>query len=491
MMQSLGLNAVTIVSFLILARLISTKDMGIWAILLLIVASCQAFATWFAPAVTKFVAENASKRPRAAAAAFYQALRLTSLTYLPIVAAVYLGASFIASKVIGDISYAPLFRVLAIDVFFSAGVLPIVTAALLGIQMFRETAAISLIVQGFVRQSIVISLILLMKNLVGLVIGGLVADVATVFIYLALAVRALGAPRFDFSLTKLFGFSFPLELSQITSFAQAWFDRALLVAFVPLTLLGIYNVALTAFGVLTGVSGSIANMLFPAYSSIPNKAESLNRMREAIRLAIRYASFTLVPLALGLLATAKPALTLLVGESYVGGYLPLGILCGAFALTAFATALGPVLLALEETRLYALVTAVTTLIGLGAAVALLPTWGIIGASASRALTTTLVAILTLLILKRRIALRLDLQAISKPLVAGTTMVGVLVVVQIVNYSKFLLPLYLLIGAITYVVLLRLLRAVDSTDLYLLQRFLGTRLSLLGRILGWILLAGDT
>ena len=488
MIQSLGLNAVTVVSFIILARIISTKDMGIWAILLLVNAACQAFATWFAPAVTKYVAENISEKPKVAAAAFYQSIRVTIFMYLPIVAAIYLGANFITSKILGDVSYALLFRVLALDVFFWAGALPMVTAALLGLKMFREIASISLVVQGFLRQSLVILLVIFMKNILGLVIGGLTADVATVLIYLVLAVRVLGAPRFDFPLSKLLSFSLPLEFSQIASFAQSWFDRALLAALVPLTILGVYNVALTAFGVLTGFSGSITNMLFPAYSSIPNKTGDLRSMRDAIRLAIRYTSLTLVPLAFGLLATAKPALTLLVGERYVAGYEPLAILSGVFALTVFATALTPVLLAVEETILFAMVSGFTALIGLGAAAVLLPAWGIVGASAGRALAMIIAAILALLILKKKIVLQLDSRAVLKPLLAGATMALVIFAVQLVEYSKFLLPLYLLIGVIVYALMLRLLKAVNPADLLMLERCLGTRLSWLSDFMTMVLLS---
>jgi O-antigen/teichoic acid export membrane protein len=484
MIQSLGLNAVIIVSFLVLARLLSTSEMGIWAILLLVVAACQTFATWFAPAVTKYVAENRSEKPRVAAAAFYQALRVTSVMYLPIVIGIYLGSNFIASRILGDVSYAVLFQILAIDIFFSAGVLPIVTAGLLGLQMFRETAIIGLVVQGFVRQSLIIALILLMRNITGLVIGGLVGDGTTAVIYTLLALRVLGTPKFDFPLTKLIGYSLPLELSQIASFAQTWFDRVLLVAFVPLSILGIYNVALTAFGVLTGVSNSIGNMLFPAYSSIPNRTGIQRGMSDAIYLALRYTSLILAPLALGLLATAKPALTLLVGESYVGGYLPLSILCGAFALVSFATALSPVLLALGETKLFALVTGITVPVGLAVAWTLLPVWGILAAATSRAVVMVLFALLMIIMIRRKITLRIDLHAIAKPLFAGVVMMLVVIAVQLVSYSKFLLPLYVFVGIVTYLIMLRALRAVDLNDMNLLRRFLG-RLSPLCNTLDWV------
>ena len=106
--QNLGLNVISIVAFAILARLISPKEMGIWTILTLIIAFCQTFATWFPQAVTKFVAENVARGSRdKAAAAFYQALRATLVVYVPVVIAVYLGAAFLASRLLGGTSYAP------------------------------------------------------------------------------------------------------------------------------------------------------------------------------------------------------------------------------------------------------------------------------------------------------------------------------------------------------------------------------------------------
>lgn len=487
--QSLGVNVVTIVSFAVLARVISTKEMGIWAILQLVNATCLALITWFPAAVTKYVAENDSKGTKpVAAAAFYQCLRVNVVMYVPIIVAIYFGAAFLAIHLLGDASYASLFQILAFDTLFYAGLLPTLTAALFGLRMFREVAAVGLVVGGFVRQFVIILLIIFMKSFVGLVIGWLVSDAASALILMSFVVRALGAPRFDFSLVKLFRYYLPLELSTIVGFAQTWFDRALLVVFVPLATLGIYNAALTAFGVLGSVSGSMTNMLFPAYSSIQEKAGVWSSMRDAIRLATRYACFTLTPLAFGLLATAKPAITLFVGEAYVGGYSPLVIFCGGFAVTVFSTALGPVFLALEETKTAAVITGVTVVISLAVAYIFLPLWGIEGASAARALSTILAAIVTVLVLQRKIALSLDFEVIAKTFVAGTTMAAVLWVVQFVSYSKFMLPAYVLIGAIVYLVMLRLLKAVDTADLNLLQRFLGTRLLLVSKILNWILTA---
>jgi O-antigen/teichoic acid export membrane protein len=486
-LQSVGINAITMISFIVLARLISTLEMGIYAVLLLINATCLTFFTWFPQAVIKFVAENISLGFRSVAAgAFYKALVANVVISAPVAAAIYVGASFLSSHLLGNPALAPLFQILAFDIFISAGLLQILTAALLGLHMFRETAIIGLVVGGVIRQILIISLIIILKSFAGLVIAWVVSDAGTAVIYLVLTVRALGAPRFDFPLIRLFRYHLPLQLQGITTYAQSWFDRALLLVFVPLATLGIYNAALTAFGVLTGVTTAMTNVLFPAYSSIHEKTEVRVELGRSIRLAARYSSLVLTPLGFGLLATAKPALVLFVGESYVAGSLPLAIFCGAFAITAFTVALAPAFLALEETKLFAWINGSGVVISLAVAYSLLPEWGTLGAAAARAFAMIFAAVLTIIFLRRKITLQLDLRTIATHLFAGGTMALVILAVELVKYSNLLLPLYVLLGSVVYSILLRLLKAVDASDMYLLSRFLGKSLLPVSQILSWIL-----
>jgi O-antigen/teichoic acid export membrane protein len=489
-MQTLGVNVVTILAFAAIARLISTEEMGVWTILLLINATCNTFTTWFTTAVTKFVAENVPKGSKdVAAAAFYQALRANFLIYLPVMVGMFFGATFLASHLLGDSSYAALFRLLAFDVFLNAALVNLAVAALLGLRMFREAAVVGLTVGGVFRQLLIVSLVILMKNILGLMIGWLVSDVVWAGILLVIVIRALGAPRFDFPLIKLFRFYWPLELAQIVSYAQTWFDRVLLVIFVPLAALGIYNAAVTAFTVLAGVSGALSSMLFPAFSSIQNKDER-SGIADSVRLATRYSNFVLTPLAFGLLATAKPALTLFVGETYVAGYLPLAILSGAFAFVAFTAPLPSALMALEETKLVGSITASSVLVGLFTAYFLLPAYGIVGASAARGLSILLAGVLVIPVSSRKMALRLDFGSIAKPLFASSLMAIVLFALQLVYYAKFVLLVYVLVGGIIYIISLRLLKAVDEQDMELVRGFLGRRLESVSRFLSWVLIATD-
>ncbi len=54
----------------------------------------------------------------------------------------------------------------------------------------------------------------------------------------------------------------------------------------------------------------------------------------------------------------------------------------------------------------------------------------------------------------------------------------------------MLPLYLLIGSVTYLVMLRLLKVVDRADMELVRAFLGKRLRMVSSCLNWILVTPE-
>jgi len=488
-MQSLATNAVSIVTFAILARLITPSDMGVFAVLLLVSSVCQTFASLAIPsAATRFVAEELSQgRRRAAASAFYQALRATLIPTLILSCAIFLAAKPLASQLLGEPSDAIFFQIEAADMVVFAGPLPVLTSTMYGLQKFKETAVIGVVISTLFRQGLIIAFVILLQGLVGLVLAWVVSDAVAALAYFAYVLRALGRPTFDFELRKLLSFSLPLSLSSVASFAQSWFDRAVLVLFVPLATLGIYNATITAFTVLLAISQAMSTTLFPAYSAIQASDHGVLRTK-AVRLASRYVNLVVVPLAFGLMATAKPALTLFVGAAYVGGATSLMILSATFALTVFvSTALGPMLLALAETKVAAAITIISVGVSLVAAFLLMPMYGMIGAAAARGLTMIVAAILTVAVLSRKMKLQTDLEATGKSLFASALMAVVVAAIQIPLYNKLLLPVYVLVGLVVYVLMLRLLKAVKQHDIDLIRDYLGHRLDFATNTLSWILL----
>jgi O-antigen/teichoic acid export membrane protein len=482
--QTVATSVVQIVSFAILARIITPAEVGILAILSLVLSLSQSInGVAFQQSATKFIGESDDKK--VASAVFYQTLRISAVIAIPVGIAIFLLAPWLALTMLGQVTKSYLFRALAVDLLISSGALPVAIGALYGLKRFKVASAIG--VGGIIfRQFLIILFIILLKDFVGLVYAWILSDTAMFVACTAYAFRIAGVQRAIFPVGKLLNFSWPLTISSIISFGSSWFDRALLVLFVPLAALGIYNAALTAFTVLNYITNAIGNVLLPVYSGMSGR-NRIEGCKRATYLASRYVSFTVTPLAFGLLATARPALTLFVGQAYVSGTEPLMILCCFFALTLFGTALGPMLLALGETRLSSLITIVSIVAGLASAALLLPISGITGASIARSLVLVTTTALTFIVLHRQNAMKLDVQAIWKSLLAGAVMAGTLLLAQLIVYSRSMFPVYILAGGVIYLVALRLLKAVRKEDVDLIGRFLGPRLAFCSKIFGAIVL----
>jgi len=478
-----------VLSFAILARIITQSEVGILAILSLITSLSQAVnGAALQQASMKYIGEYAGSDEGLAVGVFYQTLRVSMIISIPIAGFIFIESGLLAQVLLGSLAQAQLIRVLAVDVLVFAGVLPVTNGAVLGAKRFKAAAAIGAIGAVF-RQCLIILLILFMKDFIGLVYAWVLSDLAMFAGFGLYTVHVLGLAKRPFPLRELASFSWPLGVGNLVGFVYNWFDRAILIAFVSLASLGIYNAALYAFGVLASLSGAFGNTLLPVYSSITRDG-GLDACRRATRLASRYVSLVTVPLALGLLATAKPALTLFVGGSYVGGVVPVMVLSLAFALTVFGLALGPMLTALAETRAIMCITGASSLLGIVSAYVLLPFLGIVGASVARGIATVASLALTIFVLERMNAIGIDVEMAWKSLAAGAVMAAVLIAAQMAVYSKFFFPAYVLLGGLVYMILLRALKAVTKHDIELIKRYLGARLSFVARLLGVILVAGE-
>ena len=482
-MQTLITTVVQVVAFAFIARLISTSQMGLLSLLSMVLSLAQLIASLALPgAIARFVAEElAQGRRQNAAAVFYQSTKI-SLTLSTIISvACFLSASPLSATLATE---PIVFELLAVDVFITAGLIQTLANALVGAQRFRDYS-FATIAYAAVRQTLMVALLLLFHDFWWLVCAWVISDLVYVLAMAISVLRVLGPPTFRFSLQRLLRFSLPLMPGNSINFAFYWYDRALLVPYSSLAELGVYNVVLTAFGVLSALLGEIATVLYPAYAEIQS-IKGKAGLQDAIRVASRYVSFVSVPLAFGLLATAKPALALFVGEPYEYGWIALQIISLFLALTVLSNGFGNIFLLLGRTATASAVTAATVAASLGTALLLIPIFGIKGAAISRGLGMLVSFALTLALVRRCMRLSFDLEAFWKSFAASIAMVIVVWLAQYVSYNRLLLPAYAILGGGTYLAGLRLLRAIHSADVQLAKEFLGRRYESLVNLLGMIL-----
>jgi len=490
LIQNIASTIISIAAFALIARLITQAEMGVLATLTLTAGACQLIASLGLPsAATKFIAEYMGKDDRqTASSVFYQILRVSLTLSVALALLCFIFSNIISLYLLKTRAYTKLFQVLTFDIVLTAGILPCLTQSLLGLQKIREIATFN-ITSLAIRQTLIVSLLFSGYGLTGLVIAWCISDLVNCTLGTSLILKTLGSPTSSFSLRHLLKFSSPLFVSGIATFSYDWFDRVLLLAFVSLNQLGVYNVALTAFGVLAGIPGAISTALFPKYSEIHGR-EGTKAVENAIHTASRYVCYITIPLALGLLATANPAISLLAGEAYTTASQPLAILSLFFAASCVSAALSGLFLILEQTPIASGLTIINVIAGITFTVLFLPIFGITGAAIARGIAMLLGLALSVSFLKKRINLKLDREALGKSLIAGLAMAAAVSLVEYVWYSKYLLPLYALTGGLTYLTMLRVLHAATKTDIQLIQQYLGKRLKPLTKPIGTFLLGKE-
>jgi len=463
-----------VVSFGILARLIAPVEIGGMAVLLIVVGASRVIVCLGMPnSVTKFIAGSMAKNDRAAATgAFYQAIRTNLVLSLPVAAAVFWWSKFLSERLLGTHEGAILFQLLALDVVVAGGLLPTLNSAMLGLQKIREMSVINLVYMA-IRQSLIVVFTFATRSLLGLVMAWVVSELVVALAFLRYVRSDIGPAQFTFDLKHLVRFSFPLFLQDAANYVYSWFDQVALLTYLSLESLGVYTTAMTAFGVLSGVAGAIGTSLFPTYSALQGEHGS-EVLSDSIKGATRYLCLIVMPLGFGLLSTAKPSLTLFVGDAYANGAEPLMILSLFFSFTIMSTALTSILVVLGETVLSLELTALNIAVGAASMLLLLPSLGMVGASIARGITMAVGLVTVTVALKPRISFGFDVEAFWKGLVSSVVMAAVVLLAQARYYSKYLLPAYVVLGALVYCSMLLLLRAIKAQDIQLLDEYLGLR-----------------
>jgi O-antigen/teichoic acid export membrane protein len=482
--QNAASNIMMIVSFAILARLITPLEMGEMAVLLMIIeASRVIVCLGMSNSVTVLIAGSMAKDDRVAATGvFYQSIRTSLLLSLPVGTALFCLAGFLSTQLLHTPGEAMLFQLLALDIVV-AGLLPILNSAMLGLQKIREMSVINLAYMA-TRQSLIVVFTFVTRSLLGLVMAWVVSELAVTLAFLGYVRSNLGPPAFTFDLKRLVRFSFPLFLQEVTQYVYAWFDRVTLLTYLSLEGLGVYTTSITAFGVLAGVASAIGTSLFPIYSAMQEEHGN-EALSDSIRGASRYVCLIVVPLCFGLFSTAKPSLAFFVGEAYAEGTGPLMILSLFLAFTLVRTALTGILVVLRHTVLSLELTVLDILFGVASTLVLLPSLGMIGASIARGITMVTGLVTVMVALRHRISVRFDTETLWKTLLSSGVMATAVLLVQAYYYNKYLLPAYVVVGGFIYFSMLLILHAIKAQDIQLLDRYLGPRFRFIARPLKWL------
>lgn len=472
--QSLLSTFIGVIGYTFLTRRISQAEIGAIAGLTLIASLFQLLSDFgFASSLAKFVSElrgrNEDVTGYLVSALFFRILPASLFSFI-----LLFFSQDISSILFKTSLYSSPVRILSLDILLISFV-PLLSNFLLGIGKLKQIAYYGLI-SASIRWSAIIIFLLYGLGVTGVVMGWIVGDSLAIIMYLTSAIRMKFLRRIHPDpaiLSKMLRFSYPLYFASLISFLYSYYDQATILALLPLSDLGIYNVAFMVYNVLIGLSATLSSALFPYYGMAYGR-EDHQAVSSAIARASKYSALIFAPLAFGLFATSNAVITLFAGQQYGTGSTVLSILSLFAAVYSISPAFSNLLLIYGKTKTILLLNLLSIAVSL-LMLPLLLYLGLNGLAIMKGLSLLLTFILSVSVLSRVVKISIDKYALSKIFSCCVIMTITVILVEQLYYSRYMLPFYVFIGGLVYVLLLRFLRVINDQDLIFLRQSFGDKI----------------
>lgn len=262
---------------------------------------------------------------------------------------------------------------------------------------------------------------------------------------------------------ELVTFSLPASFAGAFGVMLIWVDRILLGLFRPPAEVGVYN-AVSQLGVAMAIAlGGLGAIFSPLAADLYHRRE-MRRLQEVFRVNTKWALYFGLPLFLIVCFSPREVMTVIFGNSYAAGWVPL-IILGAAQLVNAATGSVGVLLVMtgNQTRIFAL-SGVMVMLSIAMGVVFIPRWGMLGAALATSCAISGLFVSAVFLARSRLNIWPYDRRHLKGLLAASASTGVLFLFRIFHPSSPVLNLAAtaLIAIGIFVITLGLL-GIDSED----------------------------
>lgn len=365
-------------------------------------------------------------------------------------------------------SYSFLVRLLSV-VLLGNILFGILNGALLGLQNFRLSAIINIIIWIFYYFGS-IALAVYARTLDVVIMGWITGIFLGVALELAMILRQISrypgqgkAPGGNFILK----YSMPVLLSGIIGYGASYMDRFVVAGLLTLSSLGIYNFALLIASSLGFIAVPFNNILMPKFSELFGEGRKKDIATIVDGSSVLLSSIY-VPAALGIAALSPLVLDLLGGAQYTGGSMALSIIMGFSALFISANILTQAIASVRKTHLFIYSSAAALLSNVAVSIILIPRFGLIGASLGFSSVYVATFFIQYLFARKHGVVKFNYWAFGKIWIAALVMFGAVMAVEeplenYLHHTLLLLPLYIAFGFAVYVILARILQFFKKED----------------------------
>lgn len=462
-----------IIFYLVIVRLFDTEVVGAVSIFLAIIGLFQAIFTFgLSTAAQHFTSYSIGKGDfTSASSVFYKLLAYGILLSIIACSTLLFLSTFIVSIFLHSSSYLPIVRTLSI-VLVGNIIFGILNGILLGIQNFRASAIVNIFVWA-IYYIAPLFYAYLDRSLFSLVIGWGMGILLGIVIELFIILKSLKKKGLTkgttFDALVIFKYSFPILMSGMISYGAVYIDRFLVAGLLNLSSLGIYNFSLLISSSLNLLIVPFNNILIPKLSELYGQNDLIS-VSSYVNMSISALNFIYMPIALGVSALSPFIIEILGGYNYEGGATPLAIILIISSIFISSNIMGISIAAIRKTKVLIYSSSLSLIGNLSISFLMIPKFGIIGASFGYASVLAVSFCILFLYGKGIGVVSYDILLNFKIWLSAILMFTLVYIsVIITNWNILFLPIYVSIGILIYVFLIRFFRVFkDEKENFILK-----------------------
>ena len=251
-------------------------------------------------------------------------------------------------------------------------------------------------------------------------------------------------------------------------------DKFLVLLLAGTALLGIYSPVVTLASLVAIISSALNAVLLPKLSEVEGHSGNSGLNVAAIESS-RWVFVVCTPISIGLALIATP-LMMIFGEKLLPSVPALVILSLALALTSGQIVVNGVLLSLGQTRVFLSAAIIGVAFDIILSLLLIAPFGAAGAALGKVGLQFSLFLIPLAFMISRTDVHLDYRSFATTLLSSLMMGIPILLIQTIITDIAIIPILILVGALTYAIMLRLTKTLKNEDVILMREFLPTTLS---------------
>lgn len=362
-------------------------------------------------------------------------------------------------------SFVSLVRILSL-VLFGNILYTILNGMLLGLQRFKVAALMNFIMWSTYYMSAILFSVFfhsLVSMELGWILGVTIGTVLELFL-VTISIKTFSSRKERTKKDKIFRYALPVFLASSMGYSASYADRFIVAGLMNLSQLGIYNFALLVASTIGIIAFPFNNMLLPKFSELFGRGD-FNSIKIISSISTRLLTSIFAPISLGVVALSNIVLQFLSGSnSYSYGIIPLDIIVLGVSVFVELNVITQVLAATKNTRFFIISSSLSLFLNIILSIILVPVLGMTGA----AIGFVSVYALTFFVLRyfagKSWSLKYDRFPTIKIWVSSLVMFLVMqLIIMFTSGNADLLPLYILVGAVIYLFVFKLLKIFSKKD----------------------------